>query len=62
MTSNHACAGCGLRLAGEDAVSVTVTVNYPDVCTTDDYCFQCRYEILRALRRLHKKEAKVNHG
>jgi hypothetical protein len=62
MNNTHTCSGCGLHFASSDAVSVTITMNYAEFCTTDNYCFQCRYEITRALNRLHKKGAKVNHG
>jgi hypothetical protein len=51
------CAGCGQHFASGDAIAATITFNYAEFCVTDDYCFECRYEINKAIRRLHKREA-----
>lgn len=62
MTANHTCDGCGHFFASGDEVAAEITYNYAGFAITDYYCVECRYEITRAVNRLHRRERKVNHG
>lgn len=62
MMGANTCAGCGQYFPSSDDIAATVIFSYAKFQVSDDYCFECRYEIIKAVKRLHKKEAKANHG
>lgn len=51
----NTCAGCGHHFASGDEVAAVVTFNYAEYCVTEDYCFDCRHQISKAIRRLAKR-------